>query len=253
MNITGFLIRLAGSVGLIVAGGLLIAMGVATLYNMHKLGLLLDQPGIDGGGSNRDMLEEMGVDLNGKLAWIVWAKIAGQAFLGLVLLILGIRGLIVRLAQGLPPAAEAAETPEGRIGHVLGFGLGTVLGLYLMVSALAGNARELVPKLIGQSATAVVVDSRTVLGEKWHQKYLTYRFETPGGRTVETELEVTARFLREHEPGSTVEVRYVPRDPAQNMLPDAVSYTGFTVKLGFYAFLIVAGIGGVRRNLNYAG
>jgi len=250
MRLIRFCIQLAGNIGLIVAGGSLLAMGAWALLAVNIVGAFIDKPAPLDGQTFRDMLTGPDGEFDAAL-WRGMAVIAGELLVGFVLFFVGFRGMMHRLAHGLPPAEHAAESQEGRIGHVLGYGLGIVLGLFLMGSALAGNARVLLPKLLGTPAVAVVTDSRTEKGRDMYHNYLTYRFETPNGSRIKSEFEVPPKFLREHASGTEVNVLYMPSDPTHNMLPDVVSYTGFTITLGFHLFLIVAGIAGVRRNLNY--
>lgn len=254
MRVVSFCLRLVGSIAMIVAGGALMAWGMKTLQNIYMLAdAMSQQPAAVGEGTNWDMITRDGSALYEGAALGAWVMIAGQLLVGLVLLVLGIRGMVKRLALGLPPAAEAAETPEGRIGHVLAFGAGAAFGLFLMVSSLVGNADQLVPKLMGESAMAVVTGGRTAQDRMRYYNYLAFQFETADGTRVRHETEVASRYLRKYETGAEIEVRYMRSDPARNMLPDTVSHTEFTIRLGFYAFLVVAGIAGVRRNLYYTG
>lgn len=249
MRFMSFCIRLAGSAGLIAVGAGLMGLGIRALYTLYMFAdAMSQQPAVVGEGTNWDMLTRDGAGLFSSAALGGWSIIIGELLIGLVLLIMGLWGLLSRLAHGLPPPAEAAETAEDRLGHVVAFGAGTAFGLFLLVSALVNNVDQLIPKLLGESANAVVVGGRT---SQDHYSYLSYQFVTAEGKLVRHELKVLPQFLRKYEAGAELEVRYMPGDPAQNMLPDVVSYTEFTFYMGLYAFLVVAGIAGVRRNLNY--
>lgn len=240
MGVIGFCIRLIAHAGLIVAGCALIALGTNTAYNTYEMFAAIEQHAETIGESQLQMF-----------AWTPWLMVGGEFLIGLVLVFLGLRGFMGRLAKGVPPPAEAAETAEGRIGHALAFGAGAALGGLLLVSSLVNNADNLVPKLMGESTRAKVLGTRTTQDRVRYYNLLTYQFQTYDGTVRRYESEVPASFLRKHEAGSEIEVRYMPGDPAQHMFPEAVSFTEFTVMLGFYAFLVVAGIGGVHRNLNY--
>lgn len=255
MRFLGYCLRIGAFLAITAAGGGLMALGGIALYNAYLLKQYLDQPsGPDGQAFGEWLAQEGGgpaIDMTA--TWTPWLIISGELFFGLVLVILGLWGLLRRMARGLPPPAEPAATTEGRIGHALAFGAGTILGLMLLVSALTNNAEQLIPKLMGETASAVVVGSRTDQDRQRYYNYLTYQFQTADGNLVRVETEVPSRFLRKYGQGTKIEVRYMPDDPEHNMLPGVMSYTEFTVRLGIYAFLVVAGIAGVRRNLNYAG
>lgn len=249
MRFVSFCVRLTGSAGIAAAGMVLMILGIRALFTLYIFAdEMSQQPALVGEGTNWDMLTRNGAGLYGRAALGGWSIIIGELLIGLVLLIIGFRGLMIRLTHGLPPPAEAAETAEGRLGHILAFGAGTVLGLFLLVSGLVNNIDHLIPKLLGETANAVVIGGRT---SQDHYSYLSYQFITAEKRLVRHELKVLPQFLHKYKEGAELEVRYMPGDPTQNILPDVVSYTEFTFYMGLYAFLVVAGVAGVRRNLDY--
>ena len=251
MRIVGFVIHLAMAAGLIAAGGGILALGVKTSYTTYIMFQALADHADTIAMGQPEGAPMSGAALAMAAGLTPWLIIGGELLVGLVLLFYGLRGLLRRLVEGLPPPAEAAETPEGRLGHALFYAACTAFGGLLLVSSLIKNADHLIPKLMGETASAKVIAARTTQDRMRYHHVLAYQFQTADGAVLRYETEVPASFLRKLEAGMEVAVRYMPGNPAQHMFPGAVSYTEYIVRLVIYIFVIGAGIAGVQRNLNY--
>lgn len=251
MRIVTFLIHLVVYAGFIAAGGAVLALGVKASYNTYIMFQLLEEHADTIAAGQPQGAPMTGVDAAIAAGMTPWLIIGGELLIGSILVVIGLRGLLRRLVEGLPPENEAAETPEGRIGYALAYGAGMVFGGLLLVSSLINNADHLIPKLMGEAASAKVIGTRTTQDRMRSYNMLSYQFQAADGSVLRYETEVPASFLRKQEAGREVEIRYMPGDPAQHMFPGAVSYTEYSVRLGIYVLLLVAGFAGVSRNLNY--
>lgn len=248
MRIINFFIYLAIYSGLIAGGGVLLTLGGKASYNTYVMFQLLE--------ANADNIAPgqppmTGAEIAVAAGLMPWLIIGGQLVIGLVLLFYGVRGLVRRLAQGLPPPEEAAETPQGRIGHALAYGAGAVAGGLILVSSVINNMDDLIPKMMGETTTARIIRSGTIEDRAGYHSKVAYQFRLADGSILQYEKSVPHSFARNHEQGMEIEIRYMPDNPDQHMIPSEKSYSEFVVRLGICLLLVVAGLAGVNRNLNY--
>lgn len=252
MRIINFFLYLAVYAGLIAGGGVLMALGSTAAYNSYKMFQVVQEHADTIALAQPENAPMSGAELVVAAGLMPWLFIAGELLIGLVLMFFGVRGLVRRLAQGLPPPEKAAETPQGRIWHALAYGAGAVAGSLLLVSSLINNADHLIPKLMGETTTAKIIRSETTQDRAGYHSRLAYQFSLADGSILQYEKEVPRSFVRKHERGTEIEIRYMPGNPGRHMFPSEKSYNEFVVRLGICLVVVVVGFAGVNRNLSFA-
>lgn len=242
MRVINFAIYLAMYSGMIAAGSLLLTLGGRAAFNTYQLFQALE---------GHETISASGTELAIAAGFTPWLIIGGELVVGLVLLFYGLRGLIRRLLHGLPPPQEAAETPQARVGHALAYGAGAIAGGLLLVSSLINNSENLIPKFIGETTTARIIQSGTARDRTGYHSMIAYQFTLPDGSVLRFQKEVPLKFVGNYEQGAEIEIRYMRDNPSQHMFPSEQSYTEFGVRLAICVLLVVAGFAGVNRNLNY--
>ncbi len=192
-------------------------------------------------------------DLDYLAAWDVFA-IGILFFLGgLVLVILGLRGLYRRIRNGLPQDEIVdAETSGGRLVAGLGFGIAALWAGYAMFMSLLDIADHLPLRISGQQATAVVEKTwraQDPSDSRQYQSFLAYRFKTPDGQTIRGEIQVPRSFMAKVSRGDRIDILYAPDDTSETTIPELETWGRAFLFLGLYAFLIFFGVIGARRNL----
>lgn len=238
--------------GLIAGGGLLMTLGGTAAYNSYKMFQIVAEHADTIAAAQPQDAPLTGAELVVAAGLMPWLFIAGELLIGLVLVFFGVRGLVRRLAQGLPPPDQAADTPQGRIWHALAYGAGAIAGSLLLVSSLVNNADHLIPKLMGETTTAKIIRSETTQDRTGYHSRLAYQFSVADGSILQYEKEVPHGFVRKHERGMEIEIRYMPDNPDRHMFPSEKSYDEFIVRLAICLVVAVVGFAGVNRNLNYA-
>ena len=174
---------------------------------------------------------------------------------GLIIALLGLRGLLRRIRRGLPSEQIVdAETSRGRLIAGLVFGIGALWGGYAMILSLLDIAEHLPLRLAGQQATAVVEktwNAKDPADERRYQSFLSYRFKTRDGETVRAEIQVPRTYVWDVKRGTRIDILYAPHDTSQTTIPELETWGRAFLFLGFYTFLVVFGVIGARRNLGF--
>lgn len=174
---------------------------------------------------------------------------------GLVVALLGLRGLFRRIRNGLPrDEIVDAETSRGRLIVGLVFGIGALWGGYATILSLLDMAEHLPLRLAGQQATAVVEKAWKATDpadERRYQAFLSYRFKTRDGETVRAQIQVPQTYLWDVRQGTRIDILYTSHDASQTTIPELETWGRAFLFLGFYTFLVVFGVIGARRNLGF--
>ncbi len=182
-----------------------------------------------------------------------WLIMFGQLIIGLPLVVLGIRGILKRLQAGIPEEDEGLpKTSVGRIGNILVFLAGGLIGLKLMIFAMLDVADHLHVDASYIRAEAVVEKTWKSPGAEDEQRgayYSMYRFRTPSGEVYKSKIRVPRRAGNHFVEGNRVWIKYLPSNPSVTAWEAGESLSDFIPPLFFYAVLVAGGFWGVKRNL----
>lgn len=258
MNQLNYIISLAANLAMAIIGAVLTVLGLINLTLTYLFVSFLEQEVAEGTTLNEALGDgESGAlfDFASETETLIY--MIGKLVIGGPLLFFGLRGLIRRIRDGVPDGTEdLPRQGEIKIGSVLVYGVGALVGFLLLVTRLSPFADEVRLLLAGETVVAVVEQDWRSDGSDGNvngSRYVTYAFETVEGAAVSNTTMVTMSDASAYVLGGRVHVTYSPGDPTFNQPTHRVTPEDYLLWLLIYAAVMAGGIWGVMRNLGYTG
>ncbi len=173
---------------------------------------------------------------------------AGIALIGIVLLVLAIRGLIARIRAGLPSDDEAVgKSFFTRIVNALIYGAGFAFGAFSLAVSIGPGLEMASAVATGTTIEATVTGFTPGDGPRAY----TASFEfTAEGQHFTGTYPVTSTDPPTISRLPDIKVTYPPGHPDQFRVTEEYSHNSFLFFLAFRIFLVVGGLWGLSKNLS---
>lgn len=175
----------------------------------------------------------------------------GLTAVGIFLIVIAVRGIIVRIQAGLPTEDEGVgKTPLSRAINVLLYGAGFLFGAFSLVVSIGPGTQTAMLVAQGVTVRAEVLGyEATNDSQVWNMRY---RFTTGTGEIITDVMptEPVPERPSEHLLSDGVDVTYVANDPSNHAVTHFYSHSSFVFFVITRALIAAVGVWGLIRNLS---